>query len=128
MATSILIAKLAGPVLVVMGLAHLFNPGALRDLGKEILASRALVFIAGLLALVCGLAIVNSHNRWSGGWPVVITALGWVAIVAGIIRISCPDWVRSVGHAMLARPTFLRVASGIQVLLGTFLSFKGYSA
>jgi uncharacterized membrane protein len=65
--TSVLIAKLIGPVLVVAGLTALVNPKALQEIGREVLASRALIFIAGFLALLGGLAIVNTHNIWTSG-------------------------------------------------------------
>ncbi len=34
---------------------------------KEFIASRALIFVTGVLALVAGLAIVNAHNLWVRG-------------------------------------------------------------
>ena len=56
MQTSILIARLIGPILVVTGFTSLFNPKVLHEIGQEFLASRALIFIAGFLALLGGLA------------------------------------------------------------------------
>jgi hypothetical protein len=32
--------------------------------------------IAGYAAFVAGLAIVYFHNRWTGGWPVLVTVMG----------------------------------------------------
>jgi len=126
MPTSILIARLIGPILVVAGLAALVNPKLLPEVGREFLASRALIFIGGFLALLAGLAIVNTHNVWSGGWPVVITVIGWLAVAGGILRIGFPSLVKSLGEAMLARATLLRVASVLWVALGGFLMVVGY--
>ena len=125
MQTSILIAKLIGPVLLVGGLANVINPKAFQEIGREFLSSGALIFIAGFLALLGGLAIVNTHNLWSG-WPVVITILGWLSILAGILRMAFPTLTRSIGEAMLARDALLRVASGVWVLLGAFITYMGY--
>src|SRR5690242_14183385 len=33
------------------------------------------------LLFVAGLAIVRVHNVWVGGWPVLVTVLGWVAVL-----------------------------------------------
>ena len=126
MHTSILIAKLIGPILAVAGLAILINPKAFHEMGREFLASRALIFIAGFLSLLGGLAIVNFHNLWIAGWPVIITIFGWMAIIGGILRMAFPALTKSIGEAMLAREAVLRVASGVQVLLGAFLMFMGY--
>ncbi len=126
MSTSILIARLIGPILVVAGLAALINPKLLQDVGREFLANRALIFMGGVLALLAGLAIVNTHNIWSGGWPVVITVIGWLAVLGGIIRMGFPGLAKALGEDLMARATLLRVASGLQAALGAFLMVVGY--
>jgi len=126
MQTSIFIAKLIGPILVVAGLTALLNPKHLHGIAREFIASPALIFIAGFLTLLGGLVIVNTHNVWTAGWPVLITLFGWIAIAAGILRISFPSLVKSVGEAMLAKQGLLRIAGGVQAVLGGFFMVKGY--
>ncbi len=126
METSLLIARLLGPLLLVAGLTMLANPKALQDVAREFLASRALIFLAGILALLAGLAIVNTHNHWVAGWPVVITLFGWIAILGGIIRIGFPALTKTIGEKMLARATMLRWIGLIQAALGAFLMYVGY--
>ncbi len=126
MQTSILIARLLGPVLAVAGLAGLMNPKAVQEMGREFLASRALIFIAGVLALVAGLAIVNAHNLWTAGWPVIITIFGWLAVLGGVLRMAFPALTKSIGEAMLGNQALLRVAGAAQLALGATLMFVGY--
>ncbi len=126
METSILIARLIGPLLVMTGLIMLVTPQAVQDMAREFLASRALIFIAGVLALLGGLAIVNTHNVWTAGWPVIITIFGWLAVIGGIVRMGFPALTKSVGEAMLARHAGLRVSAVIQLALGLYLMFVGY--
>jgi hypothetical protein len=67
-----------GPVLLIIGIgviAGLFVEGESYSM-KEFIGSRALIFIAGVLALLAGLAIVNAHNLWVPDWRVVVTVLG----------------------------------------------------
>jgi hypothetical protein len=42
--------------------------------------------IAGYAAFVPGLAIVYFHNRWTNGWPVLVTVMGWLSLVVGLLR------------------------------------------
>ena len=126
METSILIAGLIGPLLVMTGLIMLVTPQAVQDMAREFLASRALIFIAGVLALLGGLAIVNTHNVWTAGWPVIITIFGWLAVIGGIVRMGFPALTKSVGEAMLARHAGLRVSAVIQLALGLYLMFVSY--
>src|SRR6266480_4997417 len=58
MSTSIFIARLIGPVMLVIGLAVLTNQRAFREMADEFLASRALLFLSGLIIMPVGLAIV----------------------------------------------------------------------
>jgi len=126
METSILIAKLIGPIVVVAGVTMLVNPKAMIDMAHEFLASRALIFIAGFLALLGGLAIVNTHNLWVAGWPVIITIFGWLAVIGGIVRMAFPALTKSIGEAMLGNATLLRLLGGLQVALGAYLMFVSY--
>ena len=97
MDTSIFLARLLGPSMLVIGLGLLLNRATYRDLSLEVLDSPALIYLAGLIALVAGLAIVLTHNVWVAGWPVVITIFGWVSLAAGIFRIVSPRRWRSSG-------------------------------
>ena len=60
MSTSVFIAWLIGPVMLVIGIALLTNQSAFRDMAEEFLASRALLFLSGLLIMPAGLALVGS--------------------------------------------------------------------
>ena len=129
MQRSIFLAKLVGPFLAVCGVALMFNADAFRSISGEIVKSPALIYIAGLLALATGLAIVNTHNEWTADWRVVITLLGWLSVVAGIIRVVFPRVVEMLGASIVATVSNgWIVGEGVVILaLGAWLSFKGYA-
>ncbi len=85
-----------------------------------------MIFLAGLLTLVTGLAIVLTHNVWVFNWPVIITILGWLSIVGGVFRILFPDSVQSMGTNMLDKPAMMTVSGIIQIVLGLWLCYVGY--
>ena len=127
MPTSLFLAQLIGPLLLVMGAGMLANADSYRAMAHEFLASRALIYIAGLMAFVPGLAIVLLHNVWAFDWRLIITLLGWLSLIGGIFRLLLPRQVTAVGTAMLARRHYLK-GGGIAVLaLGAVLSFFGYA-
>ena len=129
MQRSIFLAKLIGPFLAVCGVALIFNAGAFRAIGDEIVKSPALIYIAGVLALVAGLAIVNTHNEWTADWRVAITLSGWLCVFAGVVRIVFPRVVEAIGaSAMAIVSNGWIVGEGIVILaLGVWLCFKGYT-
>src|SRR3954453_10284426 len=110
MQTSVFIARLIGPVMLAVGLAVFANRRAFRDMAGEFLASRALLFLSGLLIMPMGLAIVLTHNVWTADWRVLLTLFGWLNTRGGAVRLPAPDTVMRTGHAMLRRPYFVTVA------------------
>ena len=79
----------------------------------------ALVFVSGYPLFVSGLAIVYFHNQWKGGWPVVVTALGWLAVLSGLLRILFPTKAVQTASVM-------PIAALLILVIGAFLSFKAY--
>ena len=122
---SIFIAKLMGPMLIAVGVSALLNPNLLKDLGKEVLDSTAFVFLAGIAALLLGLAIVNTHNVWSG-WPVIITIIGWLAVIGGVIRLVFPGVAKAMGRRMLDKAGVVRGIAVADIVIGAVLAFHGY--
>ena len=126
MAISRYLAKLSGPIFLTIGIGMLVNGAFYRDLITEALASHVLIYLSGVLSLLAGLAIVITHNRWSGGWPVIITVLGWLMVIGGVIRIVVPQVAQVAGTIYAGRAAIVVVAI-LCVALGSFLSFKGFS-
>ena len=128
MQRSIFLAKLIGPFLAVCGVALIFNAEAFRTIGDEIVRSPALIYLAGVLALVAGLAIVNTHNEWVEDWRVSITLIGWLCLFAGFVRLVFPRNVAALGSSVVASVSNnWIIGEGVVILaLGAWLSFKGY--
>src|ERR1700681_1263899 len=94
--TSIFLAKVLGPLLLVVGGALLVNRKDLDALAQELLRSRLLLFLFGLIDLAIGLAIVLTHNVWVADWRVIITLLRLLLMVRGAIRMLIPDHVKTL--------------------------------
>ena len=126
MSTSVFLARLIGPVMLVIGLAVFANQRAFRDLAEEFLASRALIFLSGLLIMPVGLAIVLTHNIWAADGRVMITLFGWASAVGGAVRLFAPAYVMQAGRAMLKRPHFIPIAAAIWVVAGALFCLFGF--
>jgi uncharacterized protein YjeT (DUF2065 family) len=126
MSNSLFLARLIGPVMLVVGLAVFTNPRGFREMAEEFLASRALMFFSGLIIMPVGVAIVLTHNFWTADWRMVITVFGWLCAVGGALRLFGPLFVVKAGHAMLRQPYFTPIAAAIWVVLGLLFCFFGY--
>jgi hypothetical protein len=127
MDTSLFIARLIGPLLLVAGAATLINQENMRRMATDFLNSRPLVYVVGVFTLLAGLVIINTHNVWEG-WPVIITIFGWLCVIGGAARILIPDKIRGLGEAMLQKSGVLTGSGVVQALIGAVLFYFGYLA
>ena len=126
MQTSVFLARLIGPVMLVIGLAVFANQRSFRDMAEEFLASRALLFLSGLLIMPAGIAIVLTHNLWVADGRVMITLFGWANMIGGAVRLAAPAYVMRTGRAMLRRPYFVPLAAAIWIVLGSLFCLFGF--
>ncbi len=124
MQTSKTIAALLGPTLLVGALSVLLNWPSLFE---QAVKDPALIMLSGFMLLPVGLAIVNFHNRWHSGWPVVVTVLGWLFILGGFLRTVFPTQLSNIGVKLVQSSSFEPVMAVILGVLGAFLSYKAYS-
>ena len=127
MQTSQGIARLVGPVLSAIGIGMLTNDATYRQMAAQFLAGYPFIYFSGILALVGGLAILNTHPDWTRDWRSAITLLGWLMTMVGVYRIIAPQFASFIGTSVVAHDGFF-TGTGIVLLgLGGFLTFKGYA-
>ena len=128
MQRSIFLARLIGPVLITVGIALIFNSDTYRYMAEQFLVSYALIYVAGIIALFAGLAIVNTHNIWIWRWPVIITILGWMSVIGGVIRILVPQEGQIVGTAVVGANLWPGIPGLVMLFFGAWLFYEGYLA
>jgi uncharacterized membrane protein HdeD (DUF308 family) len=110
------IAGLVGPTLTALAASELLNPSIWANVPA------AQTYLAGTLWLVAGLSIVHAHNRWTCGWRVLVTLIGWFAILGGLFRMFAPEFAqRNVPNA-----SALLAMQLVLLAIGIYLTFKAY--
>jgi hypothetical protein len=119
------IAGLAGPTALALGISVLVNRDMFPEIVSQISTSLPLIIVSGVITLVAGLAIVQAHNSWSG-WPALITLLGWLLVIGGVLRIVLPQQLAGIAASVGANPSLLTVAGLAVSALGLFLTLKAF--
>ena len=83
-------------------------PGMIDELSKLPM----MIVLAGYAAVAAGLAVVYFQNRWTAGWPALITAVGWLSVIMGFIRIVFPMKIAAVMVKAAPRHPSFRPSSG----------------
>jgi hypothetical protein len=126
MQTSIFLAKLLGPVLLLVGISVALNGKTFRAMAAEIVKSVTLVYLFGIMDFAAGLAIVLVHNVWAPHWYVLITLLGWLLLIRGIVRTVATEKVMGYAARISGKTELYTYAAGATVIVGLILCYFGY--
>lgn len=126
MKVAVRIARLVGPVLAATGIGMVANSSLYVGMVAAAVHIPTLVFLSGLLVLTAGIAMLNSYHAWTSDWRAIVTVLGWLFVIAGIIRIVLPTVAESIATNVYSGPIPITVVGMVVVAIGLQLSIKGY--
>jgi len=97
---------------------------------KAIVQEPPLLFIAGLMGVTAGLAIVLAHNVWSGGaLPILVTLFGWASLIKGILLlVLSPETESRLFIVGLHYEQHPNLYAAFVLLLGAYLTYAGFNA
>jgi len=120
------IAQIIGLLFCIDAVGVLVNTAFYRRIVEEFIESPALCYLGGILALFFGLFILNFNNAWTADWTVIITIIGWLSVVKGVLLIVFPKVYLNFSNWMRMGDAMMRYIGIIYLLLGLFLTFKGF--
>jgi uncharacterized membrane protein len=126
-ARTIFLARLIGLFALVQSAAMFIHRQSMVEAATGLVHERSLLLLLGLIALAAGLAMVLSHNVWSGGaLPVVVTLVGWIILARGVVLLLLPpDAVARLFDATRFGELFYLYAA-IALVLGLYLTWAGF--
>ncbi|MBT3704384.1 hypothetical protein HOG17_01235 [Candidatus Peregrinibacteria bacterium] len=120
---SLFIAKLIAVVYVAVGLGMLLNMKYYQKMMKDVMKSSAVAFYGGMFALAIGFLLVTYHNFWVADWTVIITILGWAALVKGALLVLIPGPFMKFAKVFVKYMWFAPVFA---LILGLVLGYFGF--
>ena len=126
MENSIFLAKILGPYCIIVGAGVLFNVKIYQKVMEDFCKNSALLYLGGIFALLFGLLILQFHNVWAANWTVIITIFGWGGLIKGAWLIIFPNSLTKLTEAYKKKTALLKVHLLVAIVLGIFLTVKGY--
>lgn len=127
MELSIFIGKLFAIVYLTVGIAALIHRAYFCSVFETMITSPAVLTVISLIALTVGASIVVSHNVWVPDWPVLITILGWFAMIKGmsflIFPVRSTFWVESV----MARVDISKISAFCSLFIGALFFYFSFA-
>ncbi len=122
---TVFISRMLGLYCLIASLIMFTHKSAMVEIENTLIHNPAILFIAGIITLVAGLAIVLSHNVWSGGaLPVMVTLLGWISLIKAVLLLS-PGTTVGFWDCFQYERLFYLYAS-ISFVLGAYLTYSGF--
>lgn len=122
------IAEVAGPVMLLVGLSILLHAKAWQRLMDKWQKDHLSLFGLMFLTVVLGLLIIGMYNVWEWNVWLIITIIGWGALIKGVVYFLLPGSALK-GLLNLGKNMGLLYFGGlIWVAAGAALSYYSYFA
>jgi hypothetical protein len=126
--TTLYLSQLMGPAFLLLGLSLGMNQGFYKSLLVKMEKDEAFLFLASIIELVTGMAVVLSHSLWTTPAEVIVTLIGWAMIVEGAAVLLL---TKKYPHGIMAHfsrniPALFNLGTVLLIVLGGYLSYLGY--
>lgn len=91
MQNAVWLAGIFGPMMVILGLWMLLYADNLMKVWTAIKGSPAMFYLISIVNLLIGLTILNQYDVWSSDAFVLVTLLGWVQVIRGVMGLFVPQ-------------------------------------
>ncbi len=123
---SLILAKLFGIYFIVVGVAFGLRRKSIMPAVADLARNRGLVLVMGFIELAAGLAIIIANPSITFDWMGVISVIGWVLAIEGVVYLVMPARrVQKFIRSFNTKEWYL--AGGVlSVVAGAYLAVVGF--
>ncbi|MBN2307175.1 hypothetical protein JXD20_04270, partial [Candidatus Peregrinibacteria bacterium] len=124
---SIFVAQVAAIVYLSVGVGIFLNKKYYAKSMEGLLKDTGTMYLGGFIALIAGFALVTFHNDWVKSWEVLVTILGWLGLVKGVMLLAFPATFLKLAKSMVSAKN-VNVMAFVAVVLGVVFGYFGFIA
>jgi hypothetical protein len=126
---TLFVEQLVGLYLLIAGTALVIRRRELHAVVADFQRSPALIMMGGMFALLFGLGVVLTHNLWAWEPGLIVTILGWFALVKGSFLLIWPKvWMSLAPKNPQSLARFVGVEGVVLQLLAASVLWGAYAA
>lgn len=119
------LARILGPYYVIMGLWMLLRPDDVQKMWNSVKNTPPMIYFGAALQLLIGLTILSTYHGWTLGLPVLLTIIGYLIVLKGIVALFMPEKLVTYSEKLMAYPQALSIAALVIGALLTYLAVAG---
>ena len=126
MNTTLFLAQLFGVLFIAVGLGMLLNQKHYGSMIRSVLKSDATLYFGGAGSLTVGFLILSVHQGWGSISEVMITTIGYAALIKGILLIVFPGVFSDIAPSIVSKK-LVPLYGAITLAIGVYLAYSGFS-
>lgn len=119
-------ARMLGPFFTIIMIIAVARFADMKQLLSEFTASHVWPYVTGVFVLAAGIAIVAFHQYWRGAAAIIVSVLGWLLVVRGILLVAFPGVFASLADRMIGATAAWVTAFVVMILVGLYLTYVGW--
>lgn len=123
MSSAIMIAKVFGPLLGIVGLWMLLYGENVIKIATSVKNSPAAQYAGAFYHLLFGLVIIHFYNVWNWNAFFFVTLLGWWMFIRGVLGLFMPQLIV---EWFMTKATWMKTMGIIPFVWGLILTWCGY--
>lgn len=120
-------ARVLGPYLIIVAAVTLVHASDMPALVTAFGRNPVLSWVSGAFVLLSGLTVVALHQRWHGAAAIVVSVLGWMATLKGVLLLAIPQTYAAFGESMVRSAMWWQALMVVVAALGLFLTYVGWA-
>ena len=121
-------SRVLGPYLVIVTITALARASQMPALLKDFGSNAAWPWVSGAFVLLSGLVIVALHQNWRGAAAIIVSLVGWMTVLKGLVLLAFPEPYLSAGAVAIDNGNWWwRVVMVISTLAGLYLTYVGWA-
>lgn len=128
METSQLLARIIGPYMLIASIGLFVSRNLYVKIIDDLRGQTMLMLTMGAFVLIMGLVLLQFHNVWTLDWRVLVTVIGWIMVIKGVLAMIAPDILMKVANNYVGNPALLNIQAVLAGLFGAYMSYQGYFA
>lgn len=119
------LARIFGPFFFIIGLWMFLRTDDMKKMWNAVKNTPPLMYFGAVLNLLIGLTMLSTYSGWSFGIPVLLTIIGYLMVIRGVMALFASDKCVEMTEKMM---NMGKTLSYIPLVIGALITIYAFFA